>query len=529
MNLSQLAVVFLMLTVSAPSIDEAARLIQAENLKARMQFLASADLQGRLAGSRDARIASDYIASEFMRLGLKPVGDSNSYFQNFDTVRAWLDEAHTSLVVKTATGEKTLTFGPDFSFGWNPQTNNPVTVTAPVVFAGYGINAPEYGYNDLAGVDLHGKIAMILPREPQASDPNSKFKGKWDTLYSYDWAKVEILRRAGAAGILTVTSKEERRPPRLESGSPDYMQTGTPLYGQSLTDGTWDLPSFSISEDVANSLLASKRTTVAELQKKIDSTYHPDSFEIPAVSLTMTKAYEKRDVRHMRNVVGLLEGSDPTLKNETIVISAHYDHGGKIGDRIYPGADDNASGTIGVIEIARAFVRGEVKAKRSVLFVVFDAEERGLLGSFYYVNHPLIPLNQTVANLNMDMIGRDENSPTWNTTPDQNTNDLNLSGTLYDPELKAVIEAQDKNIGLRLDYKTDTDDRESWFARSDHYPFAQKSIPMVLFNTGEHADYHTENDTWDKIDYPKMEKIVRLIFLTAVDVSNLDHRIKFVP
>jgi len=529
MNFSQVAVVFLMLTVSSPSLDEAANLIQAENLKARMQFLANTDLRGRGAGSPEARIAADYIASEFMRLGLKPVGDSNSYFQNFDTVRAWLDEAHTSLTVKTGTGEKTLMFGPDFNSSWNPQTSDPSTVSASVVFAGYGIKAPEYGYDDLAGIDLHGKIAVILAREPQASDPNSKFKGKWDTVYSYVWSKAETLQKAGAAGILIVESKEDRRPPRLESGPPDYLQPNGPLYGQSLTDGLWGIPFFSISAQVANSILSAKHTTVQDLQKEIDGNYRPDSFEIPGVSVTLTKAYEKREIMHMRNVVGLLEGSDPSLKNEAIVVSAHYDHGGMLGNRIYPGADDNASGTIGVLEIARAFVRGQIKPRRSILFVVFDAEERGLLGSFYYIDHPLVPLNQTVANLNMDMIGRNENSPTWNTTPDQNTNDVNVVGTLYDPGLRAIIENQDKSIGLKLDYKTDTDDREDWFARSDHYAFAEKSIPVAFFNTGEHADYHTENDTWDRIDYPKMEKIVRLIFLTAAQLSDSDQRIKFTP
>ncbi len=525
----KLVLAFLLLATFAGNSRDAANLIQAENLKARMQFLASDDLQGRNAGSREGRIAANYIASEFMRFGLKPVGDNNTYFQSFETVRAWIDETNTMLKLKTGSGEKTLLYGVDFDMAWAPQTNTPITITAPVVFVGYGINAPEYGYNDLAGVDLHGKIALILSREPQASDANSKFKGKWDTLYSYPWFKAEELRKAGALGILMVSPSEARRPPRVASAPPDYLQSGTPRYSQSLTTGLWDAPFFSIKAQVGNEILRSLGKTVDELQHLIDQNYRPNSFEITGVTVTMNKAYTKREILHTRNVVGLLDGSDPKLKREIVVVSAHYDHGGIIGDRIYPGADDNASGTIGVLEIAGAYVRADIKPKRSLLFIVFDAEERGLLGSFYYIDHPVMPLDQTVANLNMDMIGRDEESPTWNITPDQSKNGLNIVGTLYDPELRKIIEAENKNLGLRLDYKTDTDDRENWFARSDHFPFATKSIPMVLFNTGEQADYHTENDTWDRIDYPKMEKIIRLIFLTSLDVADSNERIRFIP
>jgi peptidase M28-like protein len=520
--------IFLLATLAGNTRD-AASWIQAENLKARMQFLASEDLEGRNAGSHEGRIAANYIASEFMRLGLKPAGDSDTYFQNFDTVRATIDERKSSLTIKTGGAEKAFMYGSDFSTGWSPQTNNPIEVTAPLVFAGYGINAPEYGYNDLGGIDVRGKIVMIFAREPQASDPNSKFKGKWDTLYSYPWSKADQLQKAGVAGILMIDPSKPQRPPRVESGPPDYMQPGTPSYGQSLTTNLWDTPFFDLTEQAANEILKTAGKNVAELQQSIDQNYRPNSFEISGTSVTMRKAYISRDILHMRNVAGLLEGSDPTLKNETVVISAHYDHGGVIGQRVYPGADDNASGTIGVLEIARAYVRGEIKPRRSILFIVFDAEERGLLGSFYYINHPLAPLDRTAANLNMDMIGRDEETPTWNTTPEQNRNSLNIMGTLYDPGLRAVVENENKTIGLKLDYKTDADDRENWFARSDHYPFATKSIPMILFTTGEHADYHTENDTWNRIDYPKMEKIVRLIFLSSVDVANANERIKFVP
>ena len=180
------------------------------------------------------------------------------------------------------------------------------------------------------------------------------------------------------------------------------------------------------------------------------------------------------------------------------------------------------------MQIAKAYVQGGVRPKRSILFVVFEAEEEGLLGAAYYVRHPIFPLKNTAANLNMDMIGRDEDSPTWKTPADQNRNSVNVVGTLYNPALAKTIERSNREIGLKLDYKTDARDPESWFARSDHFPFAIEGVPMVLFNTGEHPDYHTEQDTPERINYPKMEKIVRLIFLTSLDVANAGERIPFV-
>lgn len=162
------------------------------------------------------------------------------------------------------------------------------------------------------------------------------------------------------------------------------------------------------------------------------------------------------------------------------------------------------------------------------MFLGLEAEEDFLQGAFHYVNNPVVPLDRTIAVLNMDMIGRDEESATWNITADQSRNSVNLIGTLYSPDLRHVIEAQNKAIGLTLDFKTDTDDRENWFTRSDHYPFAIKGVPMVLFNTGEHPDYHTANDTWDRINYAKMEKIVRLVYLTARELAGSAERPRFV-
>lgn len=494
------------------------------DIKAHMFFLASDQMAGRDAASPQAQIAADYIAAEFMRMGLKPVGDGDTYFQNFDMVIAPLDREKTSLKAKVGGSTKTYQMGHDFN--WVRQSASPTVVTSPVVFAGYGVNAPEYGYNDFGGIDVRGKIVMALAREPQPDDPHSRFKGKFDTVHSYNWYKIEQVRKAGAVGLLLINEAKPRRKMRLAS-APTNNWRPTPEYA--LAGSFWDIPVFTITRDVANELLAPTGKTVAEAEQAIDSTGKPASFEIPNAAVTMTKAFKESRVARTHNVVGLIEGSDPKLKDEIVVVSGHFDHVGTVGGRIYHGADDNASGTIGTIEIANAFVRGGIRPKRSVLFMSYEAEERGLLGAFYYVDHPIFPLEKTIANLNMDMIGRDEESANWPTPPDKNRNQVNVVGTLYNPQLRQTIETANHPIELKLDFKTDTVDPEGWFSRSDHFCFAIHGVPMVLFNTGEQRDYHTENDTWDRINYPKMEKIVRLIFLTAEDLAMSEQRPKFTP
>ena len=242
----------------------------------------------------------------------------------------------------------------------------------------------------------------------------------------------------------------------------------------------------------------------------------------------MRRAIAERRIVQTRNVLGVLEGSDPKLKDEYVVVTGHYDHVGQKSPFVFHGADDNASACAAVIAIAEAFRTSATPPKRSILFLVFEAEEDFLQGAFHYVDHPVVPLDRTVAVLNMDMIGRDEESATWNVKAADSRDSVNVVGTLYNPDVRNAIERENQQIGLRLDYKTDADDREGWFNRSDHYPFAIKGIPMVLFNTGEHPDYHTANDTWDRINYPKMERIVRLVYLSARNLADSATKPKFV-
>jgi len=499
--------------------------IQQDALKADVYFLSAPEMAGRKTASNESRIAANYVASAFLRLGLKPVGDNGSYFQNYDLTVAAQDDAHTALTVRKGNVEKSYQLGRDFDLTWITQTTNPTTASGPVVFLGYGIRAPEYSYDEFAHLDLRGKIVLILPHEPQERDPASKFLGAWHTYHAYDQLKYEEIRKAGAAGILEIIEKNPHRP---QAASSAPRQDWFPEAIYSLPE-YWDLPVFAISEELADDLLSGSGQSVATLRRAIDGDLQPHGFELASVQATLAKAYTNRRVVTARNVLGLLEGSDPKLKNEYVIVSAHHDHLGVVNGRTQFGADDNASGEAALLEVARAFATSKSRPKRSILFASFDSEEAGMLGSFYYAKHPVLPLAQAAAVLNMDMVGRNEDSPTWKLDAAYTAQSVNLVGTLYSPTLRSAAELANRALQLHLDFKTDAEDKEEWLARSDQYVFATLGIPAILFNTGEHPDYHTENDTWDKLNYPKLEKIARLVYGTAEGVANAAERPRFTP
>jgi Peptidase family M28/PA domain len=493
----------------------AAEIIREADLKADLFFLSSDDLAGRQAGTLGDHIATDYIAAEFMRLGLKPVGDNGTYFQDLELIYGDLDRDHTTLTGKIAGVEHAFVMNQDFRYV--RSSLRPTTGCGSIVFAGYGINAPEYGYNDFAGVDLKGKIALVLPREPQANDPDSKFMGTWDTYHAFNWEKLEALRKAGAAGVLIVQGVGPNHEVKPIPASSQRSAGGPAI---ALAGQMWDLPVFTIQREAADQFLAPSGKTAEMLQQEIDRTLKPDSFDVPQSSACLTKAYTKLETHQGRNVVGLLEGSDPQLKAQTIIVTAHHDHMGEMNGHIYYGADDNASGTAAVMRIAQAFVQGNLRPKRSILFMVYDGEERIFLGSYHYMTHPIMPLNQTVANFNMDMIGRDENDPNWPVPADGNVNMVNVLGTRYNPSLSQIIDKANRSQGLFLDHKMDTVDPDSLWSRSDQFWMATLHIPQVEFQTGLHPDYHTDNDTWQRINYNKLTRIARLVFLSVADLAD---------
>lgn len=499
------------------------RYIREADLRADLAFLASDDLAGRSAGTEEDHIATDFVAAQFQRLGLQPVGDNGTYFQKMDLVYADLDRANTTLSATVNGAQHQFAMNQDFR--WSRQSDRPEKVCGEVAFAGYGVDAPEFDYSDFAGADLTGKIGLVFNREPQANDASSRFMGQWDTYHAFNWGKIEVLRKHGLAGLLMIQGGPSKGTKPVPASSP--RATGGPTIA--LAGEMWDLPIFTITRAVADQLLAPSGKTADQLQAAIDAGGKPDSFVVPNSSACMAKAFTNVSTHEGRNVVGLLPGTDPALRSQTIIVSSHHDHMGVRNGHIYHGADDNGSGTAAVMEIAQAFVRGGIHPKRSVLFIAYTAEERGLVGSYYYVTHPLRPLATTAANFNMDMIGRNENEPNWPTPPDGNVNMVNVLGTRYNPELGRIIARANQGIGLKLDHKMDTVDPDSLWSRSDQYWFAGLHIPQVLFQTGLQPDYHTDHDIWQTINYPKMTKIVRVVFLSVADLAGSGEKVAFYP
>jgi Peptidase family M28/PA domain len=482
--------------------------IQAVRLKADLAFLSSDALEGRRSLERGSEVAIQWIASEFAKAGLKPlVGDS--YLQPVPIIEFTADRALTTLTVNGHAYH-----APDATANFA----NEVNVSGPVVFAGYGISAPELGYDDYAGIDVKGKIVLIFNHEPQENDANSVFNGTGNTRYTNATYKALNAQRHGAIGILTMADPNH---PAAQPGRTVTAATAR-IPSESLVEGGPSIPAFTISGKVANELFAAGGRKPGDVQTAIDAKPAPMSSAIPEARAELHPVLSERRRANSYNVVGLLEGSDPALKAETVVFSGHFDHNGIGAQGIMHGADDNGSGTVGVVELARAFALNPVKPKRSLLFVVFAAEERGLLGAYHYVAHPLRPLVTTRAQINFDMIGRNEAAdPRVQTeiSPDT-SNELGLIGTHYSPDYRAVVEHSNEMVGLKLNYKWDRDSWNGVLFRSDQYPFLLHDIPAVWWFTGFHPDYHQVTDTVEKINFEKMVKILKLAYASGFEFAD---------
>jgi hypothetical protein len=497
--------------------------IRASDLKADITFLSSDELEGRLSLQRSAEIAARWIATEFQRAGLKPLAPG--FLQPVPVIEYRTDRRASGLTIRR--GSKVQPAGYPDAYGSFPED---VDVTAPVVFAGFGITAPELHYDDYAGIDAHGKIVLIFDHEPQENDSNSIFNGKGNTRYAGSFVKTLTAQQHGAVGVLVVAEPNRKHPSNQERlARIRGMNDRARIASQALADSEIKIPSFTISDKIADDLLGGE---AARLQSAIDQSLKPVSREIPGVTAEIKIVGTQRRGATTWNVVGLIEGSDPAVRDETVLFSAHYDHDGPAPNGgIYHGADDNASGTAGVLELARAFSKNDIKPRRSLVFAVFAAEERGLLGSYYYVAHPLRPLATTRAVVNFDMIGRNETASEQTKglieiAPDT-SNELNLIGAYYSPQYKTTIERANNMIGLNLNYKWDEEPALNIYFRSDHYPFALHDVPAMWWFTGFHLDYHQPTDTVDKINFEKMEKIVRLAYIAGFEFGDTNDPPRF--
>ena len=483
--------------------------IRIDRLRADVIFLSSGPLAGRKALERGSGVAVQFIAAEFAKAGLKPA-NGDAYFQEFSLIE-YRSKAR-SLTLERGGKKQEYQSGRDFT-GSFPGG---VTAAGPVVFAGYGITASEFGYDDYAGLDAQGKVVLIFDHEPQENDPKSVFNGLGNTRYASPQFKLLNAQRHGAVGVLTVAEPNRKHPSNLERMArvPGGRERAVSPAAQALAESDRRIPVFSVSDAVAAELLAPAGKKPGELQTSIDAALRPASLALPDTAVEMRIQSEEIRRAPTANVVGILPGRDPKLRDETVLFTAHYDHLGVRGEQVLPGADDNASGTSGLLELARTFAQDPQRPKRTLLFIAFGAEEAGLLGSYYYTAHPLRPLETTAAVINLDMIGRDER-PSKQTEgliriAEDTSNELNLIGLKGKPALRALFERQNRQVGLQLNYKWEDDAALNVLFRCDHFPFMLRDIPAVWLFNGFTPDYHQPTDTVEKLNFTKMQKIVRL-------------------
>ncbi len=545
--------------IPAPLRPGYATLTDAE-LRSDLTYIASDKLLGRMSLQPGDDQTIQWIAEQFSKAGLQPIAQDAAgkptFLQPFTLVEYRPDRAAMALTL-TRAGQSTVFHAPEALGAYKA----PIDITAPVVFAGFGITAPELGYDDYKNIDVHGKIVFLFDHEPQEDDPHSIFNGTGNTRYATSRVKLLNAQKHGAVAVILVAEPNRKHPTNAERAARigGSITRPVPLPLQAIQDDEVSIPAMLIVDSVAAQLFATSGTTGTALQSAIDKDLTPQSRPLPDTTLTLHLRNSSTRPGTTANVAGLLPGSDPALSPETILISAHHDHDGSApctapnGDpgpggidqdgkptpagpncvQIWHGADDNGSGTVGVVALARAFAANPVKPKRSILFVVFASEERGLLGSYWMAAHPLRPLATTRAMINFDMIGRDE-KPSPQTDglieiPADTSNRLNLIGALYSPTYNKVVVEEDKHVGLILDDRFDHESALNVFFRSDQFPFVLHDVPAFWWFTGFHPDYHHVTDTVEKIDFPKMRRILDLAYLTAFRFADDAHNPIFIP
>jgi len=487
-----------------------AETITQQGLKKQLTIVASAEMEGRETGTEGQRKAAAYIESQFKEIGLQAPESLKGYQQYYPLFKDTLIPKFLKI------GKVKLKYGEDYILQPGSETNNKLSAKE-IVFAGYGIE--DKNYNDYDGKNVKGKIVLIFAGEPQV---NGKYlvsgTGKRSSWGFSTTRKAALAKEKGAIGVLLVNPMWDSIPTKLAESSRSTNLLFPHLNDKERVAIIMILPSF-----LKNMMGESDASKILEAVKA-KAPLNTISFD----KKTKTKlVFKKISVKvEASNVLGYIEGTDK--KDEYVFLTAHYDHLGKKGNVIYYGADDDGSGTVSVIEMAKAFAKAKAEGhgpRRTVVFMTVSGEEKGLWGSEYYSDHPVFPLDKTTVDLNTDMIGRIDPSRKYG----DSTNYVYVIGndklsSDLDPISKATNNAYSH---LELDYKYNApDDPERIYYRSDHYNFARKGVPVIFFFDGIHKDYHKPSDTVDKINFDLMEKRARFIFLIAWEMANRNDMLK---
>ncbi len=476
--------------------------------------LASPAFEGRETGTEGNQKAAHYIADQFAADGIPPIPGDGDYFQELAFSKIKWDNIKLSV---NGTSEEYLRdylsipqFFPDSASVFQIRS---------LTFLGYGIDDPAY--SDYKGKNLKGQNLIVYAGEPRGSDGNYKITGvdTASTWSSNPLLKIKAAKAAGAASIWIIDDRLKD----LVTEAKKTLLTERMLMGSLQILSAPYIPHAFISVSLGDQIMGKKKDKIEKLHQRINQSGKTAELTIP-VQIDWKTIHQINAIQS-QNVLGYVEGTDPNLKNELVVVSAHYDHLGIRGKDIYFGADDNASGTSAVLEIAQALALAKAKGdgpRRSVLCMLMTGEEKGLLGSQYYTEHPVFPLKNTVADVNIDMIGRVD-------TLHHNANYTYVIGSdRLSTELHQINESMNKEYThLDLDYTYNRDDDPNrFYYRSDHYNFAKHGIPAIFYFSGVHADYHRPTDTPDKIMYDKAKTIAQLAFYTVWELADRDQRIK---
>jgi Peptidase family M28 len=512
--------------------------ITPEALASRLYFLASDLFEGRETTTRGQKLAAQYLASQYRLMGLEPKGNAKdvdtlspaAYFQPFTVYRRTPKETHLDVSVggnRVASSTFSANAHDDLSYFLSGKIAD---ATGGVVFAGYGIADDQLGYNDYAalkaqGISIDGKWVMVLDDEPIKDAKTSLLPSDEHKLTRWSATllpkKKAILDAGRPAGVLVVEHESPLMQGTFAENAERASQAAQRIGPLSLTESPFP-PTYAISSKLANKILAASGQTVEGLKQQINQTLKPVVFDVKDAVVNSTA--ERSKALESENVLAFIEGSDPQLKDEVVIISAHYDHLGLDpalkGDQIFNGAADDGSGIVASLELARAFMqarRDGYGPRRSVLFINFAGEEKGLLGSTFYTSRqPLIPLEKTVADINMDGVGGiDLKHPT------HSKNYIYINGT---KELSSELVEINKRIKETVGSNLELTDGPGF--NSDNRSFSAQLVPFIYYSTGLTEHYHTTGDEPNTIDYDHLARVVQLVFDTAWQVANQNERVK---
>ena len=534
-----LAAMLAIVPSQAASRDAAAS-IDARDLREWLTYIASDDLQGRAVFSTGIGLAASYVEDHLRQWGVKPAGDRGTYLQTVRVVGV-KSTSHTSVTVEVGGERRTFNDGDGIRFPRNVGAKQQRRIDR-VEFVGYGLDVPALGHEDYRGKDVHGAAVVWLG----ASGPAS-----------VDQARVRLLKNRnryateekGAAAVIGAgpAPRAGRTGGAGRAGAAAGASATAPDFTTTERLDHLLPPSASANDAFFEFLFSRAPTKYADLKRLVDAKQPLPSFALDGVRLTFDIDTDYQTVRTQlaQNVAGVIEGSDAQLKSTYVAFGAHLDHigyadgeltktpegvrragapgivtAGAEEDRIWNGADDDGSGVVTLMAMAKAFALGP-KPRRSILLVWHTGEERGRWGSLFYVDHPTVDLDRVVAQLNVDMVGRNRNDKA------NEANSIYVVGSdRISTELDAVLQSSNASLAkpLKLEYElNDPSDPESVYTRSDHYSYASRGIPIVFFTDGLHADYHANTDDVSKIEFDKMARIGELVYATAWRLGNLDH------